>query len=350
MPAPAGPVAAPAVTEARSTDALAWNEFIRADPASTFCHRWEWGDFFAETFGHRPRYLVARDTSGDLEGVLPIVEMRAIDGRHHISVPYLNYGGPLGSSAARDGLVRHGLDAARRAGAKGFELRARQHAPAGLSPAREKVTVVLPLPENVDELWKTTYRAKLRSQIRRAQKEAMEVRFGPDRVTDFYRVFSRNMRDLGTPVLPRRFFTGLLKHFPDSVIFGCVYAEGQPVAAGCGFEWQGEFEMTWASSLREFNARAPNMLLYSSFMEEMVNRGAAAFNFGRCTPGGGTHRFKLQWGGQDEPLHWGMWPAPTGGDDEPGGAFDLASRLWQRLPLPVAETLGPLIAARLRQF
>jgi hypothetical protein len=221
----------------------------------------------------------------------------------------------------------------------------------GLPGVRRKVTVVLPLPDTIEDLWEKTFRAKLRSQIRRAQKEQMELRFGPGEEGAFYRVFARNMRDLGTPVLPRRFFDGLVRHFPEEVVFGAVYSDGAPVAAGCGFIWNGEYEMTWASSLREHNAKAPNMLLYSGFMEEMIRRGVSSFNFGRCTPGGGTHRFKLQWGGQDEPLHWSGWPGEATEEGEDEGRFlQLASRLWQRLPLPLAEAIGPVISARLPQF
>jgi hypothetical protein len=124
------------------------------------------------------------------------------------------------------------------------------------------------------------------------------------------------------------------------------------VAAGCGFRFRDEFEMTWASSLREFNAVAPNMLLYWRFMERTISAGARVFNFGRCTPGGGTHRFKSQWGGRDVPLPWHAWP-PTAAStvpDSSSGAYALAASLWQRLPLRVANLLGPPIARRLPTF
>ena len=343
-------VTALGVRPAGDADASAWNEFVREHPEGTFCHLWEWGAFFRDCFGHQPRYLIARDGAGRIEGVLPLVRMRGLSARHLISMPYLNYGGPLGSPSASAALTGFARDAMASEKAKRLELRSRGALRTGLPPSRSKVTVVLPLPATVEALWEKTFRAKLRSQIRRAQKEQMEVRFGHDLVDEFYRVFSRNMRDLGTPVLPRRFFEALPSTFADEVVFGVISSDGIPVAAGCGFAWNGEFEMTWASSLREYNAKAPNMLLYSSFMEEMIRRGAAAFNFGRCTPGGGTHRFKLQWGGEDEPLHWSAWPRDEGGVDEPDGALALASRLWQRLPLPMAELVGPAIAARLPQF
>jgi hypothetical protein len=180
-------------------------------------------------------------------------------------------------------------------------------------------------------------------------KEAMEVRFGSEQCAAFYEVFARNMRDLGTPVLPERFFASLVRHLSEQVVFGAVYHQGRAVAAGCGLLWQGEFEITWASSLREFNALSPNMLLYWGFMEHVIGRGARLFNFGRCTPGGSTHRFKLQWGGTEVPLPWQQWSAREVHTlpevDRP--IFRLATQLWQRLPLPLANTIGPALARNL---
>ena len=112
----------------------------------------------------------------------------------------------------------------------------------------------------------------------------------------FFAVFSRHMRDLGTPTLPRSFFEQIAARFVDDSWFGCAWYEGQPVACGAGFRWGAEFEMTWASSLAEFNRIAPNMLLYWEFMQRAVAEGVSVFNFGRCTPNGGTHKFKRQWG------------------------------------------------------
>jgi predicted N-acyltransferase len=165
-------------------------------------------------------------------------------------------------------------------------------------------------------------------------------------VKPFFAVFARHMRDLGTPTLPLAFFEQIAETFPESAWFGCAWLGGRPVACGAGFVWGGEFEMTWASSLSEYNRIAPNMLLYFAFMEQAIARGLKVFNFGRCTPDGGTHRFKRQWGSRDEPLHWyqhsrGSQPAATPSPD--AGAFSWGPRVWKRLPLAVATAIGPRI-------
>jgi serine/alanine adding enzyme len=215
--------------------------------------------------------------------------------------------------------------------------------PIALAASQRKITVVLDLPPEPDRLWRAL-NAKVRSQVRRPQKEGVQVRFGPDQLPAFFHVFSRHMRDLGTPTHARSLFEALATEFPDSTWFGVAYLGDQPISAGCGFHWRGEFELVWASSLREFNRIAPNMLLYWNFMERCITEGFRTFNFGRCTAGSGTHRFKQQWGGRDEPLWWyqrsrGRVTTPSPSDP----AFQWGPRIWRRLPLPLATFIGPRV-------
>ena len=101
--------------------------------------------------------------------------------------------------------------------------------------------------------------------------------------------------------------------------------------------------MTWAGALRASRPLSANMLLYWAFMEQMISRSVRVFNFGRCNPGGGTHHFKQQWGGADVPLPWRHY-APNGVKATPSpddSAFSWGPRLWRRLPLSIANLLGP---------
>lgn len=331
-----------------------WNRFVHRSEGASFCHLGAWGGVFRRSMRLEPIYLTAR-IDEKIHGVLPLVRMPRLGlGTALVSVPYLNYGGPLGSPEAQTSLLSRAVEAARGSRAKRLEIRSRGAPPPALpqvlSPAREKVTVVLDLPPDPETLFRDRFRSKLRAQIRRPMKEGMEVRFGAGEAETFYEVFSENMRDLGTPVLPRKFFQELVQSLPEQVEFGVVYHQGRPVAGGCGFRYQGEFEMTWASSLRAVNHLAPNMLLYWSFMERCVEKGDTAFNFGRCTPGGGTHRFKSQWGGSDEALQWSQWPEGGASESPDSGVFALATRVWQRLPLGVANRVGPFLSRRIPTF
>jgi serine/alanine adding enzyme len=339
------------VTAMEGVDA-GWDEFVSRSPEGTLCHLAGWRSIMSETLGHDCVYLAARDGEGGWHGVLPIVRLRSrLFGHHLISMAFLNDGGPIGSAAARACLVAAAVDLARRSGADELELRARQELPVGMAPGKSKVSVHLSLPDAPGVLW-DRFPGKLRSQIRRSQKEGMEVRFGPREREPFYHVFSRNMRDLGTPVHSPRLFERIAAEFPSSALFGAVYHQGEPVAAGCGLMHGGELEMTWASSLREHNRLAPNMLLYWAFMEEAIQRRMRVFSFGRCTPGGGTHRFKLQWGGGDVPLPWVRWGRADGpvSSASDGPVLRFATRAWQRMPLRLANTIGPKVARQLPWF
>jgi FemAB-related protein (PEP-CTERM system-associated) len=294
--------------------------------------------------GHECPYLAARDAGGALTGVLPLVRVRSLlFGHYLVSQPFVNYGGPLGSAEAIRALVAHAVEMAERDGVKLLELRSRGELPVDLQVSHRKITVVLDLPNNAEVLFKK-FEAKLRSQVRRPQKEGVTVRFGPEQVASFFRVFSTHMRDLGTPTQSRRLFETIAEVFPDAW-FGCAYLGELPVACGAGFRWENEFEMTWASSLYAYSKLAPNMLLYWSFMEKAIAEGVTLFNFGRCSPGVGTHRFKRQWGSRDEQLWWyqharsGTAATPSPDD----GAYAWGPRIWRRLPLPVATALGPWI-------
>ncbi len=330
-------------------DGPAWDAFVATAGGATYCHLWGWREIFGEGFGHPVHYRAAV-RNDRLEGVLPLVRVRSrLFGDYLVSMPFLNYGGPLGSDEARTLLASDAHRLARTTGVDLLELRSRHPLVTDLDEVHRKVTVVLPLGDDAEHLFTRGLKGKVRSQVRRPMKAGMEARIGPECIDAFYSVFAEHMRDLGTPVLPRSLFDDLARLFGDRVVFAAVLAEGRPVAAGCGFVFGEEFEMTWASSLREFNREAPNMLLYWALMEEMIGRGVPTFNFGRCTPGAGTHRFKLQWGGADEPLPWYQW-SPKGRDATPNPdekGFDLAIRLWQRLPLGVANRVGPFLARRI---
>jgi FemAB-related protein (PEP-CTERM system-associated) len=307
-------------------------------------------EIMADVLGHEPVYMVARAADGKWRGVLPLVRVRSrLFGDYLISMPFLNYGGPLGTPAAQARLAEAAVGTAKRFGVDLLELRSRHAVPYDLRLSQRKITVLLDLPTSAEDLWSDGLPAKLRSQIRRPLKEGMEARFGLEHVDAYYEVFARNMRDLGTPVLPRALFERIAAVLSDLAVVGAVYWRERPVAAGWGFRWGDEFEMTWASSLREHNRSAPNMLLYWSFMKRMIDGKVRVFNFGRCTPQGGTHRFKRQWGGVDAPLPWAQWSpgdvAATPSPDRP--LFRLATAAWGRMPLNLANRLGPLLARKL---
>jgi len=323
-----------------------WDAFVRTGAGWTHFHFHGWLNVIGRVHAHRCHALAARGPDGRLAGVLPLVEVRSlVFGRFLVSMPFVNYGGPLGSDDAVRALAAHAEALAGATGAGLLELRSSRPLPIDLPVSHRKISVVLDLvPGDPDKVF-GGFKAKLRSQVRKPQKEGVTVVFGADQVAPFYEVFARHMRDLGTPAQPKRWFTAIAAAFPDDAWFACAWLGGRPIAGGAGFRWGGEFEMTWASSLLAYGSLAPNMLLYWAFIERAAREGLTAFNFGRCTPGSGTHRFKQQWGGRDVPLHWyhrsrdGLAKTPSPDD----AAYRWGPRIWKRLPVGLATALGPRI-------
>jgi serine/alanine adding enzyme len=322
-----------------------WDAFARTQSGYTHYHQYGWRAVIERVFGHECIYLAARSTSGELLAVLPLVRVKSVlFGHYLVSMPFLNYGGPLGTSDGIRAVVAHATELGLTGHVKLVELRSRIPLSIDLPVSHRKITVLLDLAASPDVTFKK-FDAKLRSQVRRPQKEGVTVAFGPEHVEPFFQVFSRHMRDLGTPTLPVDFFRAIAEGFPGDSCFAVAYLRDKPVAAGCGFLFDDEFELTWASSLREHNREAPNMLLYWALMERAIAGGVKRFNFGRCTPGSGTHRFKLQWGGREEPLWWyGQSSRPNAATPSPNeGAFRWGPRVWRHLPTSVATALGPSI-------
>jgi len=138
----------------------------------------------------------------------------------------------------------------------------------------------------------------------------------------------------------------VLDAFPGRARIHVVSSGSAPVAAGLTFETRGTVEIPWASSVRDFNALCPNHLLYWSVLEAAAARGCSTFDFGRSTPHEGTYKFKEQWGAQPVPLCWeyGLLSGRDLPDSSPTNPkFRLAIAIWKKLPLSVANRIGPKI-------
>lgn len=342
------PIVRAPVTVREVSDAQKWDAFVDQHPDATGYHLWAWRGIFERVFGHRTHYLAA-ERDGVLSGVLPLVAFKSpIFGRFLVSLPFVNYGGVLAADeASANALVARAATLARDLRATHVELRHRSRRFEALTPKEHKVSMLLPLAGSADELWAKLDR-KVRNQVRKAEKSGLSAEApGAETLKGFYEVFARNMRDLGTPVYTRRFFEEVLATFPDRARLVIIRetGSGRAVAAALTWRWRDTVEVPWASSLREFNAMAPNNLLYWTVIQRAIGEGAGVLDFGRSTPGEGTFHFKRQWGAEPLPLCWEY--DLTGGelpDHSPKNPrFGLAIRLWKRLPLPIANAIGPHI-------
>jgi serine/alanine adding enzyme len=330
-----------------------WNAYVSNHPGASLYHRAEWRELIRRTFGHKAYYFTARDKGhrNRIRGILPLIRLQSrIFGDFMVSLPYFNYGGAIGDHPV---IERQLMEAANTRAAELGTTHVEYRDVIGRNglPVRtEKVSMILQLPESVDGLW-GSLGSKLRSQIKRPQRELPEVHIGgKDHLDDFYAVFSRNMRDLGTPVYSKAFFSNILDCFTQQSRIIHIRLHGKTVAAAFLLGHRDTLEIPWASTIREVNHLSINMLLYWEVLKFAVMSGYMYFDFGRSSKGSGTYRFKQQWGAHPQQLHWHYWlrtglELPALNPDNP--RFGVAIKIWQHLPLYLTNWLGPKIVGKL---
>ncbi len=339
------------IVNCRSTHATEWERYVQASPEATLCHEFRWYDVIAGAYGHRPFYLLAR-RNGRPAGILPLFLVKScLFGKSLVSMPFLDYGGICaGDDATHQELIGTALRIMREEGAQTLELR-QCEPPVGLGPDLHlnKVTMVLDLTVGVESLWRSLP-AKVRNQVRKAEKSGLKVSIGGgDLLDEFYPIFAVNMRDLGSPVHHRRFFQELFGRFADQAKLFIIRDGERAVGGLVAVRFKDTLLVPWASSLRDYFSKCPNNLLYWEAIKHACEQGLRRFDFGRSSVGSGTYHFKRQWGAAPAQIYWQRWS--EGGKCRPPISADnpryrMAIKLWQRLPVRVATAVGP----RLRKY
>ena len=323
-----------------------WKEFTAASDG--FCSDPGWLQATSRGLKHEPHVLFARRGERWV-GVLPLSLIRSIlFGRFLVSLPYVNTAGVVAlDDEAATGLIDRAVDLADALDVRYLELRHEKPvAHPSLNRQRtDKVHMRLALPDTADALWKALS-PKVRNQIRKGQKQDFEIRWGGhDALNDFYAVFSRNMRDLGTPVFSHDLFSAILEAYPGGAEFCTLTAAGKPAAGSLLIHAPGMTQVPSASALREFNSQNVNMLMYWQLLCRSIERGQKKFDFGRSSQESNTFRFKKQWGAEGEPAVW-QYYVRKGDISEmrpESKKYRFLIKTWQRLPVPLTRWIGPPI-------
>jgi serine/alanine adding enzyme len=332
-----------------------WDAFVRATPGAVHYHLSGWRAVIESTYKNRTVYLMARDPGGRVRGILPLALAGGFPfAPHLVSLPYLSYAGVCAdSSEAAEALVAEAESYGSKLGARYVELHnLSEHARPGVALAtnRDKLRMVLELPDHPDKLWKALD-AKVRNQTRKATKAGLRVETGGVEFLDaFYAVFAQNMRDLGSPVHRADLLRGLFREFASDVRLVMVFKDDLPVGGAIVLRFGDLVEVPWASSRREYFRDCPNNLLYWEILRQCCEQGVRAFDFGRSTRESGTFRFKEQWGAVPVPLYWQFaLPPHTTAPDPTHSSLKarMLVRVWQKLPLAIANTLGPMVRGRI---
>lgn len=323
---------------------------LRFTTATPLFQRPEWEQVFA-VYGLKMRTLNAvRD--GRNVGQLPLVHMRSrLFGNQLVSLPWFDAAqvGAVDDDAQAE-LVNQALELANEWGAHFVQIRQTDATNYSSHVRTDKVVQRLRLERDPEALW-ARLKATVRNQIRKAEKSGLVVqRGGAEVAQDFFDVYSRNMRDLGSPSHRRRLFEVLLDLFSREANVYLVRHENLVVGGGLTLDNGDTLEIPWASSLREYNSYCVNHAMYWRILEDACRDGYAWFSFGRSTPGSGPYQYKKQWQPEEVQLYWYFLSRSneiaTAAAMPPKERFGMASRIWQRFPLWLSRSLGPWIMSQ----
>ncbi len=328
-----------------------WDDYVDNNPNAGHCHLSAWREVIFETYGHRSYYLWSC-TEDKVEGILPFILMRDLRFRRTlVSMPFLDDGGICADNPeTAQALVQAAQELAKKLGADDIDFRHRHESGLGLQGHGKKLTLVLNLNRDSEQLW-TGFNAKVRNQVRKAEKSGLSISWHrAEGLRDFYNVFSINMHALGSPVHSFKLFEEILKRFDHNAKLILVRQEGRIVGGALCLFFKKTVLVPWASSLLAYRSLCPNNLMYWEAIRWSCENGFRRFDFGRSSPGSGTYRFKKQWGAVEEALHW-----ESGLKDQAGSAminaddprYGAVTALWRKLPLSLTRLIGPRIRGRL---
>ncbi len=325
-----------------------WDDYVLNHPQAEHYHLSGWGKVIEQAYRHETLYFGARK-SAKLQGILPVVVMQGRRRRKRlVSMPFLDYGGVcVEDSDVASTLYQAVYRAFESSSLSLIDLRHRHPTPLPLTRYGDKVTMILDLDPSAEAMWKK-FPGKVRNQVRKAEKEQLQVRWAPPHeVDDFYQVYVHNMRDLGSPPHSLKFFQAILTEFADARLV--LVQLGRDVIGGAVcLVCKDKMLVPWASSLRPYFRLCPNNLLYWEAIRTACEEGLRYFDFGRSSRDSGTYKFKKQWGAREEPLYWQSNASGGDGIDESQHRMlGYVVQVWQRLPVGVTRLVGPALRRRI---
>jgi FemAB-related protein (PEP-CTERM system-associated) len=334
-------------------DRQAWDAYVDSRPGTSPYCLFAWKEAVEQAYGHQGCYLIAENSS-KIVGILPLFIFRIpFKPPALVSLPYCDMGGIIADSKdTQSALLYEAIALGQKYEVGKIEIRSNQQDLVDINDSQglhkntniEKVRMLLDLPGSSDELW-NEFKSKLRSQVRKSQKNGLIFRWGKrEDLAEFYKVFSRNMHDLGSPTHSKKWIEKIFVCYGENARMGLVYKDQRPVGCGIILLTSQTVSIPWASTLRDYNRLSPNMMLYWTFLKYAADTGKKVFDFGRSTPNEGTYRFKKQWGAESETLYWynltetELQKGPSGNKIR-----DKLELIWQKMPLPAANFIGPMV-------
>jgi FemAB-related protein (PEP-CTERM system-associated) len=334
----------------QASDRQAWDAYVLAHPDGTVCHRAAWAEILGRTFGYGCHYLLAR-AGGKLVGVLPLTEVKSrLFGHRLVSTAFGVYGGPLADNeAALRALTGAAQALADRLGVTHLEYRStRVLQPDWAHKSDLYVTFKRPLPADPDKVLDSCP-PKRRNKVRKGLKSGVIIEVG-DSIERHYGIYAESVRNLGTPVFPQRYFANIVAAFGRDAEIITISHRDRPLAVALQLYFRNEATPYYTGrSDAGQSVNAFDVLTYAC-MRRAAERGVTLFDFGRSKRGTGAFDFKIQWGFEPTALPYEFWlrgDAKVPDNNPLNPKYRLFISSWKKLPLGLANRLGPMIVGGL---
>ena len=330
-------------------DRARWDDFVQRCPDATFFHRAGWQRVIETAFGH-PTWFLYAESEGEIRAILPLAQVKSLlFGNTLSSLPFCVYGGIAATDpAAADAVDRAAQALAKRLGVDHLEYRQlRSRHPEWL--ARDVyATFRKPLLADPEHNLLAIPR-KHRAMVRKGMASGLGSHIDAD-TTRFFDCYAASVHRLGTPVFSRRYFSALQREFGDDCEVLSIEHAGKAVSSVLSFHFRGEILPYYGGGGTAARALAANDFMYWELMRTAAARGCRSFDFGRSKVGTGAYDFKKNWGFAPAPLgyEYRLYGAAAVPENNPlNPKFRLFIGLWRRMPLTLANLLGPHIVKHL---
>lgn len=337
------------IRELTEADYQKWDAYVLQAEHATFFHRAAWKTVLESAFGHAATFLYA-ERDGRIEGILPLAQIKSLlFGNALISLPFCVYGGIVASSDEATAALRQAAcELATKLRVDALELRNAQSSGTGWPQKDLYVTFRKEIDPDPDANLQAIPR-KQRAMVRKGIKAGLvsEEDAGWERL---YRVYSESVRNLGTPVFPARYFRILREVFGDDCRVLMVTHEGRDVAGVMSFYFRDEVLPYYGGSVAMARSLKGNDFMYWELMRRSAEEKIRIFDYGRSKKGTGSYSFKKNWGFVPEPLHYEYFLVKAEAVPEVNPMnpkYQLFIKAWKKLPLPVANLIGPYLARSL---
>lgn len=327
-----------------------WDAFVFEHPGSSFFHRAAWQDIVRDVFRHDTYFLYAEE-DGRIEGVLPLGHVRSmLFGKSLVGLPFAVYGGVVANSAAAaDALEARAQELAQSLGVDHLELRnvTRRHADWPLQDLYVTFRKEI-FPE--EEANMLAIPRKQRAMVRKGIKNGLVSHIDPN-VDRFFDLYADNVHRHGTPAMPKKYFQALARTFGDDCeVLTVTGPDGRVLSSVMSFYFRDEVLPYYAGDDEAARDLAANDFKYWELMRRACARGLKVFDYGRSKQGTGSYSFKKNWGFEPTPLNYEycLYKRDAVPQNNPSNAkYRLLIETWRRMPIGLANWLGPFIVRNL---